>query len=687
MLHSHLHLRFSHNQKNRELSVMNKYLLSLVCTVGLMSFSSSVLATDLVDVYRQALCTDPPFRAAYSTMKSTQEGLAQSIAGVLPTITGEADTNGNYIHILNIAGLPSNLTPLEEEQAGLFVRKYHSENYNLNLTQPIINFTNWMKILQNNFVYKEAAATYCAATQDLIIRVAKAYFDVLQAQDNLVYTEAQKAANARQLEQTKQRYNVGLDAITSVYNALASYDATLAEEIAAENTLANTREVLRRITGIYYCSIEGLKIELPLIKPCPLNIDQWTTFAGQFNQTYLSKHYASDAARAVIKANFGGHIPNLNLIGSASRNNGANLGTNDQNQASIGLQLNVPIFQGGFVNSQVRQAQYDYSTSISNMADAYRQAVLDTRENFNNVMSGISKITADRAAIVSAQSSVDSTEESFKVGTRTIVDVLLAQQQLFQARTNYAQDEYTYLLNTLQLKQAAGILSPRDLCQINAWLHGPDRRNVLAQSEEQTHLQPSPELTNPTLDNTGPVLSTTGGGHNPSQSEIPHKTSTNTNPSSPINYPGLDLTTPPSSSIGPAPSLNSHPGQEPVSTYAPGTATPNTMNPSLSPSVQTPSPNLGPAPAPVTPTPSSDQGFEPKQYPSADSQLNINLNPIAKPYTNTNPPRVPPRQQSPSSLSPSSNNKESSSTADADDTDSTTTNSDRHTHKKVLHTG
>ena len=267
---------------------------------------------------------------------------------------------------------------------------------------------------------------------------------------------------------------------------------TLAQVIAAQNTLKNNQEALRQLTGIYYPYIEGFKIELPLIKPHPLEIEDWVCAAQRYNQQLVVAEFAARAAKALIKANFGGHLPTLSAVGSYSRFKGTNFGTTNLAQGIMGLQLNIPVFQGGFVNSTVRQAQDDYATASANVQNAYLQAAVSTRQNYNNVLSGISKVVADRASIISAQSSVDSTEESFKIGTRTIVDVLIAQQQLFQVRTTYATDQYTYLLSTLQLKQSAGTLVPGDLCLINTWMHGPGeseatKRRYQAEQEKKLY--------------------------------------------------------------------------------------------------------------------------------------------------------------------------------------------------------
>lgn len=450
---------------------MNKCFYKWLGGILLGCISFSAAATDIADVYNQAKCMDPEFQAAYTTMLSEQENLPQATANLLPNISGTANTTYNYINILNIAGLQNTVpgTNIPGSDTGSF--KFNSSGYTITLNQPIINFSAWMTVKQQSNVYKKAAADYAAATQDLIVRVAKAYFAVLQAQDNLVYSQAQKAANERQLDQAKQRFQVGLDAITSVYNAQASYDSATATVIARQNDLANALEGLRQITGVYYCNVEGLKIKIPLQTPCPICVDDWVAAAEHYNQELLSTCFNAQAARNLIGVAFGGHIPTLNTVATWGQQNGQSYGTVDYRQGTIGLQLNVPIYQGGAVNSQVRQAEDNYGTAIAEMEQQRRKVVLDTRQNYNDVMLGISKIAADRAAIISAKSSVESTEESFKVGTRTIVDVLIAQNQLFQARTTYAQDLYAYLTSTLELKQAAGTLCPNDLVRINVWLH------------------------------------------------------------------------------------------------------------------------------------------------------------------------------------------------------------------------
>lgn len=453
---------------------MRKIFFSVLLALIVSIVAGPSFATDLMDVYDKALTSDPVFQEAWSTRLSDQEALPQSIAGLLPNLSASGSSAGNYINIYRAPAIEG--APIGSKNPQIFISRFHSDIYSLNLSQTLINFSSWMRVRAASAKSKGADATYAAATQDLMIRVAKAYFNVLLAEDQLIYTQAQKLATKRQLDQTKQRFDVGLDAITSVYNAQASYDSVVADEITAENTLANNREELRKLTGVYYPTVEGLKIELPLITPKPLDPNQWVETAERENLTLLAACYAAQEARETVKVFFGGHLPVLSANGTAALNHGQSFGQLDTKSAAIGLQLNVPLYQGGFVSSQVRQAKDDYATATAKMEDTHRQVIVTTRQKFSDTLAGIAKLKADRHAILSAQSSLDSTEESVKVGTRTIVDVLLAQKDLYNTKQNYARDEYEYLLNTLLLKQAAGTLNVADLMCINAWFKGPESK-------------------------------------------------------------------------------------------------------------------------------------------------------------------------------------------------------------------
>jgi len=434
------------------------YLLSILTAICL-GIVKPCLATNLIDVYQDALKNDAVYQAAVSTRLSMRETLPQRVAALLPSINGQANLASNY---QNITQAPS-ADPLG-------ISTFPSRGVSIAIKQPLFDSGGWFAIKQASSTSKQADAILMSATQALIYRVASAYFKVLLAKDNLRLAQSETTANAKQLEQAQKRVRVGLDAITSVYDAKAAYDKSLAAEITVQNALRNSQEGLRQLTGQTYAKLSGFRNKLPLLRPQPTNVEQWITTATTYNLTLIASRYGLEAARNNIKIKASGHLPTVNLVGSYGRDNGINAGTTNRNSAVVGLQLEVPLFSGGAIVSNTRQAQYDFQTTSANLDNTYRQVMVTTRQKYNDVLADISRIQAEYQAVKSAQLSLASTEESFKAGIRTIVDVLLAQQNLYDAKRNTAKDQYTYLLDSLALKQEAGTLKPDDLAQINQWL-------------------------------------------------------------------------------------------------------------------------------------------------------------------------------------------------------------------------
>lgn len=449
---------------------MKKRIIKTLYLVALGGFALPAFATDLMEIYQEATQYDQVFQAAKATRLSVGETLPQNIAPLLPQLSATANTTGNYYNAIVAPKSPvvvANAIPTDNTG----IRKFNSNGYAVTLTQPLINFNQWMLVNKAKATVNQANATFGAAAQDLIIRVAQTYFSVLLAQDNLEFAQAQTKANAEKLKLAQQRYAVGMDAIASVNDAQASYDRTYAQQIAAENNLRNANEALRQITGQTYSHLESFKTPIPLLTPRPYNVEEWVNAGAKQNLTLLAQRFATEAARENIKANFGNHLPTVSAVGTYGTGYGQQLGSVNAVQASAAIQLNVPLYQGGLINSKVRQAEDDYATVSANRENTYRTVVVGVRQNYNNVMAGISKIKADQQAIISAQSSLESNTEQYKVGTSTMIDVLIALQNVYNAKQNYASDQYNYLLSTLQLKQAAGTLGPNDLAQINLWLH------------------------------------------------------------------------------------------------------------------------------------------------------------------------------------------------------------------------
>lgn len=447
---------------------MSRLLYSaLIGVVGCLILAPAMAKLSLLEAYHLAIAHDPFYQEAEATYKAAREAVPQRWADLLPNLAATGF-------------LRENRTAVQYENSPEQSMRYNSKGFSLQLSQSIFNYPHWKRLGSAQAKVKQAEAQFASSVQKLIIRVAKAYFGVLAAEDELRFTRAEKQAIERQLEQAKQRYEVGLDAITAVYEAQASYDAIVAKEIAAENQVQNRQEELRLIIGQHSGSaleLARLKKDLPLIPPQPNNIDSWVELAIQQNLELFAARYAQIAAREDVKASVGGHLPELNLVASYSdshnsKGSGESLNNlaRDTRASAIGLEVRWPLFAGGKVISQSREAQYRQQEAMAREEAAYRQSINNTRKAFNNVIAGINKIKADRQAIISGETSLKSTEAAFKVGTRTLVDVLLTQSELFKAQKNHAQDQYEYINNLLALKEAVGMLTAEDVEQIDQWL-------------------------------------------------------------------------------------------------------------------------------------------------------------------------------------------------------------------------
>ncbi len=454
-----------------ELSERMKNTKKALLLSTLLLSKASFAVSDLLDIYQQALASDPVFKQAYSQYMSSKEALPQAMAQLLPTLA----VTGFWNKIDYKSSNPNPLLGVESN--------YREWNYTFTASQPIFNYAAFMAAKQAGMSVMQAQATFSAQAQDLMIRTATAYFTVLQAKDRLRFAKAKERANLRQLDQARQRFKVGLDAITSVYEAKAAYDSSRALVITERNNLLNEKENLRKITNHTYDHLAPLKTShVPLVKPEPAFVDDWVDTALRQNYQLLASKYAEKAARFNIKVQNAGHLPTLTLQATSSEtnsNSSKRFLASDVLRHTVGINMQFPIFQSGLVLSQTKQATYDYQATYEQYEITYRDTIVNTRIAYNTIIDGISKIRADRQAVASAQNSVDSTEAQFKVGTRTMVDVVNAQQNLFQAQTQLATDQYSYILAILQLKFLAGTLNANDLQETNAWLRTNRRYRAL----------------------------------------------------------------------------------------------------------------------------------------------------------------------------------------------------------------
>ncbi len=413
-------------------------------------------ADDLVSTYLLALDSDPQYQAAVEAHRAALEVIPQSRAALLPNIAITGDVSRNRF----------------DQRNGGDTSYSTNQTYSVGLRQALYQRERFLQLEQADNRVVQADAQLVAAQQDLLLRVATRYFLVLGAQDNVAFVEADKEAIARTLDQAQQRFDVGLAAITDTLEAQARYDIAVSDAINAERLLDDTREALRELTGELPLAPEVLKAEIPLITPQPVDQDAWVAAALEQNPLVLAARAATEVAKQEIQVQNSGHYPSLDMVADYSYRDTEFGGFTplERNDSAIGLQLSLPLYEGGLVSSQTRQSRYQYNQAREEQEKQRRATKRQTRDNYRGIISGISKVSALKNAVISNEKAVEAAETGFEVGTRAVVDVLDAQRELLRARRDHARSRYDYLLDTLRLKQAAGILHETDLVQINNWL-------------------------------------------------------------------------------------------------------------------------------------------------------------------------------------------------------------------------
>ncbi len=432
-----------------------KKLLPIFISAAIGGLSTNVFADTLTEIYNQAKENDPTLLNAAAKRDAAFEAITSTRAVLLPQIQLTA---GYDINQSNIDGRDSNQTT-----AGI------------GFTQELYNRASWVNLDTAEKRARSLDASYAAAQQDLILRVTSAYFGVLSAKDNLTFVQAEKAAVGRQLEQTKQRFEVGLSAITDVHEAQAEYDTVLAEEVAAQNTLVNSYEDLREITGQDHSKLDTLDTARFTASKSDTDLNTLVQQAEKENLSLLSSRIAKDIAKDEISRSNSGHLPTLSLKGGygftkESNDNNPNYASKDAEDISIGINLAIPVYSGGATSSLTKQAEFNYVAASQDLEATYRSVVKNVRAFNNDISSSIGIIKAYNQTVISAESAKEATEAGFEVGTRTIVDVLDSTRRLYDANKNLSSARYDYILNQLKLRQAVGTLNEQDILDINAGL-------------------------------------------------------------------------------------------------------------------------------------------------------------------------------------------------------------------------
>jgi outer membrane protein len=422
---------------------------------------AAAAADDLLSIYRLAQQSDPRLKAAEAAHAAALEAVPQAIAVLLPDISLGADISRDRFH---------NRKPEPGENENSYAT---NRAYSAQLRQSLYSRERFVQLAQADSRVAQADAEWLAARQDLITRTATRYFLVLGAMDNLDFVIADKEAIGRTLEQAKQRFEVGLTAITDVYEAQARYDQAVSDEINARKLLDDAKEALRELTGEKPRDLEVLQVEIPLLEPEPTDTEQWVSMAVEQNPLLLAARAATEVARQEIQVQRSGHYPTVDLTADYSRRNndfgGLGIPLN-RNDSGIGVELSMPLYQGGLVVSQTRQARDQFTQTQEEQVQQRREIERQSRNSYRGVLTDISKVKALKQAVLSGEKALEASQAGFEVGTRTIVDVLDSQRDLLSSRRDHARSRYDYLLDTLRLKQAAGIVDESDVEDINTLL-------------------------------------------------------------------------------------------------------------------------------------------------------------------------------------------------------------------------
>jgi len=462
-------------------------------TLGIaLSLASPAGYTDtLRDIYELALKNDAKLQAAAATYRANLETEQQAKSRLLPQINADAsytrtrqtqDSEGIDVEPTGDSANPFAFS-IQKEHTNLDTR---NRAWGVNLSQQLFDLPSWFSFKSGKELSKQAEAQFGADQQDLIVRTADAYFNVLRQWDNLQVSKSEELTDKRQLDQAQQRFEVGLTAITDVHEARAAFDASVAQRLSDEGALATAYEALTQLTGQEHANLWRLNREFPVVDPTPSDRAEWVQFALDNNFNLKAARYAADAASENASAKRAEHLPKVtgslgyqdNHISGSQNSSPPSLFTlppgADTSTRTAALTMTLPLYSGGYTSSQQRQAYEQYNAALERRIDTERSVVQNTRAQHIAATTDVQRTHARAQSIISAQSALDATRAGYEVGTRNIVDVLQSQRLLFVSLRDYANARYDYVMDLLRLKQQAGTLSPQDIQDLNRWLVAPE---------------------------------------------------------------------------------------------------------------------------------------------------------------------------------------------------------------------
>ncbi len=473
---------------------------SLIAALLASLLASASYAENLIETYQLAIKNDPAWAAKKSKFLADREGVNQAFGGLLPQANFSAsyaqqEYEGGTLDLQEIAdsttticagleGIPYINCLAENASSTTTSQSYDVEQYGISITQPLFRMERWYQYKQAQKLENGAQAELAYSQQDLLVRVAEAYFGVLKAQEELRIARTEEKSLKTQLIEIKNRYKLGLVRETELFEVQASYDLARAARLKAEGEVDNVKETLRLMTGQQTVLVNPLPEDIPVEAPKPMEIEDWVDFSKRNNYQVVAAQFAADGAADKKKEKRAGHMPTVDMyFDYTDRQVGGGFTPSSKTQ-TIGIKANIPLFSGGITSSQEKQANYQLEEAKSNLILARRNAIMETRQYHRRVMTDVSTVKANLRAVKSNNSAYKSIKNGYESGLRLLTDLLSSQSRVYSARKQLTTSRYDYILNTLRLKRAAGILSPKDLEVLNSWLDNPTPNTVSSTDEE-----------------------------------------------------------------------------------------------------------------------------------------------------------------------------------------------------------